>query len=61
MIGKLFSGMGVGSLQFLTPTYVTEIAPSRIRGAVILSYSWWWVSLQQGIVSADLSGSPLAS
>lgn len=41
MIGKLFSGMGVGSLQFLTPTYVTEIAPPRIRGAIVLSYSWW--------------------
>ncbi|UOH83758.1 hypothetical protein LQV05_006495 [Cryptococcus neoformans] len=30
-LAKLFSGMGVGSLQFITPTYVTEVAPIRIR------------------------------
>lgn len=41
MIGKLFSGMGVGSMQFITPIYVTEIAPPRIRGILLIFYSFW--------------------
>lgn len=44
-VGKLFSGMGVGSMQFLTPTYVSECAPNRIRGMLLMSYSLWQVSL----------------
>jgi hypothetical protein len=42
-VGKLFSGMGVGSMQFLTPTYVSECAPNRIRGITLMLYSFWYV------------------
>ncbi len=41
MIAKLLSGIGVGSLQFLTPTYIAEITPAQIRGALMVSYSFW--------------------
>ncbi|OXC65393.1 hypothetical protein AYX13_05523 [Cryptococcus neoformans] len=41
-LAKLFSGMGVGSLQFITPTYVTEVAPIRIRGLLLMLYNFWF-------------------
>jgi len=40
-VGKLFAGIGVGSLQFITPTYVSEIAPTRIRGLLLILYNFW--------------------
>jgi MFS family permease len=43
-VGKMFSGMGVGSMQFLTPTYVSECAPNRIRGITLILYSFWYVA-----------------
>jgi len=36
--------MGVGSLQFVTPVYVTEIAPVRVRGLLLMLYNFWYVS-----------------
>ena len=42
-MAKLFSGMGVGSLQFVTPTYVSEIAPIRVRGLLLMLYNFWFV------------------
>ena len=41
-IAKLFSGIGVGSLQFLTPTYVSEVAPVRVRGFLLMMYNFWF-------------------
>ncbi|KAK1925258.1 sugar transporter [Papiliotrema laurentii] len=41
-VAKLFSGMGVGSLQFVTPTYVSEIAPIRVRGLLLMLYNFWF-------------------
>lgn len=41
-VAKLFSGIGVGSLQFITPTYVTEISPARIRGLLLVMYNFWF-------------------
>ncbi|KIR70588.1 sugar transporter [Cryptococcus deuterogattii CA1014] len=41
-LAKLFSGIGVGSLQFITPTYVTEVAPIRIRGCLLMLYNFWF-------------------
>ena len=32
---------GVGSVQFMTGMYVTELAPSRIRGFLLIFYSFW--------------------
>jgi MFS family permease len=40
-VAKLFSGIGVGSLQFITPTYVSEVAPPRIRGMLLVLYNFW--------------------
>ena len=41
LAAKLFSGFGVGSVQFMTGMYVTEIAPARIRGFLLIFYSFW--------------------
>ena len=41
LVAKLFSGTGVGALQFLSPTYIAEICPPRIRGALMVTYSFW--------------------
>ncbi|KAH8081882.1 putative hexose transporter [Filobasidium floriforme] len=42
LVGKLFGGIGVGCLQLVAPTYIAEIAPIRLRGALIASYSIWF-------------------
>ncbi|GFZ49942.1 hypothetical protein JCM24511_07345 [Saitozyma sp. JCM 24511] len=42
-VAKLFSGIGVGSLQITSPVYVTEVAPIKIRGMLLLSYNFWFV------------------
>jgi len=44
-VAKLFSGIGVGSLQFVTPTYVSEVAPVRVRGLLLMLYNFWSVTL----------------
>ncbi|KAH8894278.1 general substrate transporter [Thozetella sp. PMI_491] len=41
LIAKLLAGIGVGCLQSTIPTYVTEVAPVRIRGALLMCYSLW--------------------
>ncbi|WVR08375.1 hypothetical protein IAU60_005430 [Kwoniella sp. DSM 27419] len=41
-LAKLFSGIGVGSLQFITPTYVSEVAPTRVRGFLLMMYNFWF-------------------
>jgi MFS family permease len=41
LVAKLFSGFAVGSVQFLTGSYITEIAPARIRGFLLIFYSIW--------------------
>ncbi|KAJ4231878.1 hypothetical protein NW757_013847 [Fusarium falciforme] len=41
LIGKLLAGIGVGCLQSTIPAYVTEVAPIRIRGALLMCYSLW--------------------
>lgn len=42
LVGKLFAGIGVGCIQTTTPTYISEVAPTRIRGALLMCYSFWW-------------------
>ncbi|GAB1211684.1 hypothetical protein ATERTT37_000808 [Aspergillus terreus] len=39
LAAKLFSGMGVGMLQATLPLYLSEIAPTQLRGFFINAYS----------------------
>ncbi|RAQ41210.1 hexose transporter [Aspergillus flavus] len=43
LVAKLFSGMGVGMLQSTLPVYLSEIAPTQLRGFFINAYSFWFV------------------
>jgi MFS family permease len=43
LVGKLFGGIGVGCLQCTIPTYITEVAPIRIRGMLLACYTFWWI------------------
>ncbi|CAI7656076.1 unnamed protein product [Penicillium pancosmium] len=43
LAAKLFSGMGVGMLQSTMPLYLSEIAPTQLRGFYINAYSFWFV------------------
>lgn len=42
LIGKFLAGIGVGCMQSTLPTYISEVAPVRIRGALLMLYSLWW-------------------
>ncbi|OWT36126.1 sugar transporter [Cryptococcus neoformans Bt1] len=53
LVAKLASGYGVGSVQFLTGTYITEIVPSRTRGFILIFYSIWY-AIGQLFASAAL-------
>lgn len=39
LVAKLFSGMGVGMLQSTMPLYLSELAPTQLRGLLINAYS----------------------
>lgn len=43
MLGRLFTGAGVGVLQVICAAYAMELLPNRIRGTVIAFSSFWWV------------------
>ncbi|OJJ44016.1 hypothetical protein ASPZODRAFT_122161 [Penicilliopsis zonata CBS 506.65] len=43
LVAKLFAGMGVGMLQSTMPLYLSEIAPTQLRGFFINAYSFWFV------------------
>ncbi|KAF5627226.1 sugar transporter [Fusarium tjaetaba] len=42
LIAKLLAGIGVGCLQSTVPTYIAETAPVRIRGGLLIAYSFWF-------------------
>ncbi|KAF4555557.1 Sugar (and other) transporter-like protein 33 [Elsinoe fawcettii] len=42
LVGKLLAGIGVGCLQSTIPTYIMEVAPIRIRGGLLIMYSFWF-------------------
>ncbi|KAM5357620.1 hypothetical protein ACJZ2D_016074 [Fusarium nematophilum] len=42
LVAKLLAGIGIGCLQTTLPTYISEIAPTRIRGGMLMGYSLWW-------------------
>lgn len=52
LIAKLLAGIGVGCMQSTLPTYIAEVAPIRIRGALLMCYSLWWTI---GVFCAHLS------
>ncbi|KAL1409207.1 hypothetical protein Q8F55_006040 [Vanrija albida] len=41
MLGRLFTGAGVGVLQVICAAYAMELLPNRIRGTVIAFASFW--------------------
>ncbi|KAF7177449.1 hypothetical protein CNMCM7691_005702 [Aspergillus felis] len=42
LVAKLLAGIGVGCVQTTVPAYISEVAPTRIRGALLMAYSFWW-------------------
>lgn len=36
--GRLVVGIGIGISAVVTPAYLGEMAPSRVRGAVVMTY-----------------------
>ncbi|CAI6089379.1 hypothetical protein V2G26_011391 [Clonostachys chloroleuca] len=42
LVAKLLAGYAVGSLQATLPLYISELAPTRIRGGLLMSYQLWW-------------------
>ncbi|KAF6802055.1 MFS alpha-glucoside [Colletotrichum sojae] len=42
LVAKMLAGYGVGCLQAVTLGYISEIAPPRIRGGLLMCYSFWW-------------------
>ncbi|KAF2166608.1 hypothetical protein M409DRAFT_36703 [Zasmidium cellare ATCC 36951] len=43
LVAKLFSGIGVGMLQATMPVYLSELAPTQLRGFLINAYTFWFV------------------
>lgn len=46
LVAKLFGGLGVGCMQSTIPTYIAEVAPTRVRGVLLMCYSLWWITGQ---------------
>lgn len=42
LVGRGLGGIGVGGLQTTILGYIAEVAPVRIRGAMLMLYSFWW-------------------
>jgi sugar porter (SP) family MFS transporter len=42
--GRVVSGLGIGGLTMVVPTYVTEVAPKRIRGFLMGLWQFWIVT-----------------
>lgn len=55
--GRVFSGMGVGMLSLISPTYIGECAPEHIRGAL---GTLWQLAITIGIVLASAMNLGLA-
>jgi MFS family permease len=46
LLAKMFVGLGVGALQVTMQCYLTEMSPtSKIRGAMLSCYNFWFVFL----------------
>jgi MFS family permease len=42
LVAKMLAGIGLGCLQCTLPMYIAEVAPTRIRGMVLMTYNLWW-------------------
>jgi MFS family permease len=42
LVAKLLAGIGIGGIQTIIPTYLSEVAPVRIRGGILMLYTFWW-------------------
>jgi SP family general alpha glucoside:H+ symporter-like MFS transporter len=52
LVAKLLSGMGVGMLQCTVPLYLSEIAPTQLKGFFINAYSLYVPTSLQGKINA---------
>lgn len=52
LFGRIFTGLGVGSTAVLVPIYLSEIAPLRIRGAMVGSYQ---LLITLGILTGNIT------
>ncbi|KAF4176555.1 hypothetical protein CNMCM8927_000729 [Aspergillus lentulus] len=43
LVAKLLAGMGIGMLQATLPFYISEIAPTQLKGFLINAYTFWFV------------------
>lgn len=48
--GKIVLGCGLGIFQSTSQTYISEIAPARIRGPLLSSYTFMGVCLNDGLL-----------
>ncbi|KAF4332130.1 maltose permease [Fusarium beomiforme] len=39
---EMLAGTGVGCLQATLLGYITELSPTRVRGGMLILYSFWW-------------------
>lgn len=42
LIAQFISGVGLGSLQIVVPTYIAECAPVRARGGLLTCFGLWY-------------------
>ena len=52
IIARFLGGTGIGIASTLSPLYIAEIAPSRLRGSLVATYQW---AITIGALSAFLS------
>ncbi|OKL61225.1 hypothetical protein UA08_03351 [Talaromyces atroroseus] len=43
LVAKLLAGLGIGMMQATLPFYISEIAPTQLRGFLINAYTFWYV------------------
>ncbi|KXL47851.1 hypothetical protein M433DRAFT_73034 [Acidomyces richmondensis BFW] len=55
LVAKLLSGIGVGMLQATVPVYLSEMAPTQLKGFLINAYTFWFV-IGQLMGSVALNG-----
>ena len=51
LIGRIICGLGIGSVTVLVPMFLSEIAPTNIRGAMVVLYQ---LIVTLGIVSGNI-------
>lgn len=49
-VGRVFSGLGIGSLSMASPVYIAELAPEHVRGTLA---TLWQLAITAGILIAS--------